>query len=259
MKIKNDILVDDCSGGQIWLTIDRLGIHNALSRAVLDELANAVAYHGEDEQTRFIVITGAGERYFAAGGDLVDLSSVRSAEATLAMSRNARSALDAIRNCKVPVIAYVNGDAIGGGAELALACDMRLIAASARIGYVQAKLAITTAWGGGTDLCTLVGASRALRMMTRCEMVSAETAVNWGLADAVITDGPRGNDVQEFLKPLLDRSPFMMRSIKQQTSASRTGKTYADRRDIEQTNLVQTWTHDDHWAAADRILLKEKK
>ena len=259
MKTKGDILVEDFGRGQIWLTINRPHIHNALSRSVLAELANAVVRHGGDVQTRFIVIQGAGERYFAAGGDLVDLSSVRTPEATLAMSSDARGALDAIRNCKVPVIAYVNGDAIGGGAELAIACDMRMIAASARIGYVQAKLAITSAWGGGTDLCALVGASRALRMMARCEMVGAEMAANWGLADVVIKDGPGGSDVQEFLKPLLDRSPLIMRFIKQQTSAWRTGRPYADRRDTEQKTLVESWTHVDHWAAAEHMLSKEKQ
>src|SRR3546814_13571644 len=77
------------------------------------------------------------------------------------MSVESRDALDAIRDCDVPVIAYLNGDAIGGGAELALACDMRVMAATARIGYIQAKLAIPPAWGGGTDLCVLIGSSRA--------------------------------------------------------------------------------------------------
>src|SRR3546814_11040713 len=108
------------------------------------------------------------------------------------MSVESRDALDAIRDCDVPVIAYLNGDAIGGGAELALACDMRVMAATARIGYIQAKLAITPAWGGGTDLCVLIGSSRAFRMMARCEMIAADPAPAWGLAAAVIPDGPDG-------------------------------------------------------------------
>jgi len=259
MEINQDILIEECGRGQITLTINRPHKHNALSRSVLSDLAQAMDRYGNDAVTRFILIQGAGERYFAAGGDLVDLASVRTTEATQVMSSDARGALDAIRNCKVPVIAYLNGDAIGGGAELALACDMRVIAGSARIGYVQAKLAITAAWGGGTDLCALVGAARALRMMARCEMINAETAVSWGLAETIIKDGSGGNDVKEFLKPLLDRSPLVMRAIKQQTSAWRTGCSYAERREIEQQNLIKTWTHDDHWVAAEQILSKEKK
>ena len=79
-----------------------------------------------------------------------------------------------LRACPLPVLAYLNGDAIGGGAELALACDMRLQSASARIGFIQARLAITSAWGGGPDLCRIVGAARAMRMMSRCELVDAQ-------------------------------------------------------------------------------------
>lgn len=259
MEISQDILIEDCGRGQIRLTINRPHKHNALSRSVLSDLAQAIDRHGDDARTRFILIQGAGTRYFAAGGDLVDLSSVRTREATQVMSSEARGALDAIRNCKVPVIAYLNGDAIGGGAELALACDMRMMAGSARIGYVQARLAITAAWGGGTDLCALIGAPRALRMMARCEMIDAETAVNWGLAETVVKDGPDGSDVKEFLKPLLDRSPLVMRALKQQTSAWRTGRSYEEQREIEQQNLIKTWIHDDHWAAAERILSKETK
>src|SRR5690606_19137494 len=129
--------------------------------------------------TRLIVLSGAGDRYFAAGGDLRDLATVRDEAATLAMAGQARAALDAVRECPVPVVAYLNGDAIGGGAELALACDLRLQAS-------QARLAITSAWGGGTDLCRLVGGARAMRMMARSELVDAQQALAWGLADAVI-------------------------------------------------------------------------
>ncbi len=259
MENNKDILVTDTGNGSISLTINRPHKHNALSRSVLKDLSETVTHYGKLATTRLIIIQGAGDRYFAAGGDLVDLSTVRTPEATRAMSTEARHALDAIRHCKVPVIAYLNGDAIGGGAELALACDMRLVSTKARIGYIQAKLAITPAWGGGADLCALVGASRALRMMSRCEMVAAELALDWGLADAIITDGPNGADIQDFIQPMLQRSNLIMRCLKEQASAWRTGHTYEERRSTEQQHLVATWTHDDHWEIADHILSKDKK
>lgn len=259
MENNKDIVVTNSSDGSISLMINRAHKHNALSRPVLKELSEAVTHYGKLESTRLIIIQGAGDRYFAAGGDLVDLSTVRTPEATRDMSTEARNALDAIRQCKVPVIAYLNGDAIGGGAELALACDMRLLSTKARIGFIQAKLAITPAWGGGVDLCALVGSSRALRMMSRCEMVTAELALNWGLADAIIADGPNGADMQSFIQPMLQRSNLIMRSLKEQTSAWRTGQTYEERRNTEQQHLVATWTHDDHWEIADHILSKDKK
>jgi len=198
-----DIVIEERAPGVIWITIDRAQKHNALARNVLSGIADAITVEGNRRETRLIVLTGAGDRFFAAGGDLVELAGVRDEAAVIAMTDAARVALDTVRNCAVPVLAYLNGDAIGGGAELALACDMRMQASHARIGFIQAKLAITSAWGGGPDLCQLVGAARAMRMMSRCELIDADQALRWGLADAVISDGPAGADIQAFITPML--------------------------------------------------------
>ena len=144
-------------------------------------------------------------------------------------------------------------------AELALACDMRLQGAHARIGFIQAKLAITSAWGGGPDLCRLVGGARAMRMMSRCELVDAQQALAWGLADAVIGNGPAGADVQAFLEPILTCSSQVLRGIKAQTRAWRLGEGYNASRDLEQQQLLATWLHDDHWRASEKLLSKARR
>ena len=252
----SSIAVREPQPGAVWITIDRAHKHNALARPVLAELADTVRAAGERDDVRYIVILGAGDKYFAAGGDLRDLSNVRDEAAVLAMMEEAGAALDAIRQCPVPVIAFLNGDAIGGGAELALACDMRLQSKHARIGYIQAKLAITSAWGGGPDLFQLIGPAHAMRMMSRCELVPAELAVSWGLADAVISDGPDGNDVAAFVKPLNACAPQVMRGIKAQAITARQGAGWQAHRAVEQKHLVTTWLHDDHWAASDKLLTK---
>ncbi|MGU7784926.1 enoyl-CoA hydratase/isomerase family protein [Burkholderia sp. PU8-34] len=255
----NEIIVEMRVDGALWITIDRAHKHNALARHVLSAIARAVDDAAARVDLRCIVLTGAGDRFFAAGGDLRDLSGVRDADATLAMSEQARGALDALRHCPVPVIAMLNGDAIGGGAELALACDMRMQAAHARIGFVQARLAITSAWGGGPDLCRTVGGARAMRMMSRCEMVDAACALSWGLADAVIADGPHGADVRDFLAPLLACAPQVLRGIKAQVIAWREGASGDAARRVEQQQLLTTWLHDDHWRASDTFLDKGTK
>jgi enoyl-CoA hydratase len=256
MNETNNVRVEEKTQGSVWITIDRAAKHNALARPVLAQLAEAVKAAASRHDTRYVVLTGAGDKYFAAGGDLRDLASVRDEVAVMAMMEEAGAALDAIRNCAVPVIALLNGDAIGGGAELAVACDMRLQSAHARIGYIQAKLAITSAWGGGPDLFQLVGRSHAMRMMARCELVGAEQALQWGLADAVITDGADGADVAAFLKPLDACAVQVLRGIKAQAIASRTGAGWQAHRRVEQKHLVQTWLHDDHWAASEKLLSK---
>jgi enoyl-CoA hydratase/carnithine racemase len=254
-----DIVVDASAGGLVRITINRPRKHNALALPVLDALAEAMADVGGDARTRCIVLRGAGDKYFAAGGDLVDLASVRSDAEIDAMVDRATSALDAVRNCPVPTVAYVNGDALGGGAELAVACDMRVFAAHARLGYVHGRIGITSAWGGGTDLCALVGSARATRMMSRCEMVTAEQALAWGLADQVATSGPDGGEVRGFLDPILEHSPLVLRGIKQQASAWRSGPGYAARREIERRNLKATWASPEHWAAVERFLEKDRR
>jgi len=253
-----EIVLETGVAGDVWVTINRPQKHNALTRTALDELADAMRQAGGDRSTRCVVLRGAGEKYFAAGGDLVDLAMVRTEEATCAMADGATAALDAVRNCPVPVIAYVNGDALGGGAELAVACDMRMLEAHARIGFVQGRVGITSAWGGGPDLYRLVGPGRAMRMMSRCEMIDAETALNWGLVDVVVTGGAKGADVQSFLKPCFERSPLLLRGIKEQALAWRQGLSYEAHRDIERKNLLATWLSDEHWVAVARFLARGK-
>lgn len=256
MQASQDIRIEERADGVVWITIDREAKHNALARGVLASLAQAVAGAGARPTTRLVLLRGAGDRFFAAGGDLVELSEVRDEAATQAMAERSRAALDAVRHCPVPVLAYLNGDAIGGGAELALACDLRLQAAHARIGYIQARLAISSAWGGGPDLCQTVGGARALRMMARGEMVGAERALDWGLADTVITDSAHCKDMQAFLAPMLECPPQVLRAIKAQTTAWRTGQAYEQRRQVERQQVLATWLHDDHWRASDRFLAK---
>jgi len=256
VQASQDITIDERADGVVWITIDRAHKHNALAGNVLALLAQAVTDMGGRPSTRLLVLRGAGDRFFAAGGDLVELSQVRDEAGTHAMADRSRSALDVVRQCPVPVLAYLNGDAIGGGAELAVACDMRLQASHARIGFIQARLAISSAWGGGPDLCQLVGGARAMRMMTRCEMVDAAQALAWGLADAAIADGPDGKDMASFLAPMLACPQQVLRGIKAQVTAWRTGQTYEQRRQVERQQVLTTWLHDDHWSASDRFLAK---
>jgi enoyl-CoA hydratase len=256
VSISDEIAVERDDQGVVWITIDRARKHNALGRQVLEGLRHAVQEQGARADTRLLVLRGAGERYFAAGGDLKELQDVRSEDATHEMADRSRGALDAVRHCPAPVLAYLNGDAIGGGAELALACDLRLQARHARIGFIQARLAISSAWGGGPDLFQLVGSARALRMMARCEMVDAGQALQWGLADAVIGDGPQGEDMRRFLDPMLSCAPQVLRGMKAQARAWREGESQARRREIEREQVIRTWLHDDHWRAAERVLNK---
>lgn len=242
------------------VTIRRPDKHNALSRPVLAALRSAFESAAGAMEIGCVVLRGAGQRYFAAGGDLRDLATVRSESDTREMATEACATLDAIRECPVPVIALVNGDAIGGGAELAVACDLRVMRAGAHIGYIHGKLALTSAWGGGPDLVSLVGRARALAMTTRCELVPGPKALDWGLADALAPEDPdRPDEALEsvlagFIAPMLRQSPRALRACKDQVRLARRGASWDERRATERENFVATWVHPDHWLAVGRIL-----
>jgi enoyl-CoA hydratase/carnithine racemase len=241
-------------GRVLRVTINRPDKHNPLSRAVLAELREVFDSARDEPELACVVLTGAGDKYFAAGGDLRDLAQVRTEQGVRAMVEESRAALDAVRTFPLPVIAVLNGDALGGGAELALACDMRVMREGAGIGYVQGRLAITTGWGGGTDLATVVGPARALRMTARGETVSAATALAWGLADAVAPADGLDAAVRDFLAPILKQTGNVLRGFKAQALAARRGLPFDERRAIEQHAFVTTWMHEDHWSAVERFL-----
>lgn len=245
-------------GRLLRVTINRPAKHNPLSRAILAELRGVFDSARDELDLACVVLTGAGDKYFAAGGDLRDLAEVRTEQGAAAMVEESRAALDAVRTFPLPVVAVLNGDALGGGAELALACDLRVMCEGAQIGYVQGRLAITTGWGGGTDLAMVIGPTRALRMTARCETVSATTALAWGLADAVAPPDALDAAVQDFLAPILKQTGAVLRGFKAQMLAARRGLPFEDCRAVEQREFVRTWMHEDHWSAVDRFLSSRK-
>ncbi len=252
-----DVLVER-AGRVLRVTLNRASKHNPLSRAVLARLREIFEGARDDARIACAVVTGAGERYFAAGGDLRDLAAVREEAEVRAMATEARAALDAVREFPVPVVALLNGDAIGGGAELALACDLRVMREGTNIGFIHGRLAITSAWGGGPDLVSVVGPARALRMTTRCELVPAATALEWGLADAVASGDALEGALREFLAPMLEQSRTALAACKAQARGARAGRSFEERRALELDAFVATWTHADHWAAVNRILDRGK-
>ncbi|MEQ8233952.1 MAG: enoyl-CoA hydratase/isomerase family protein [Gammaproteobacteria bacterium] len=241
----------------LYVTIDRAAKRNALSQAVLGELGDTFRAHAADDALLVAVIRGAGTRCFAAGGDLHEFETLREPDAVREMNRFSTAALDAIRDFPVPVVAAMNGDAIGGGGELAMACDMRVFARHARIGFVQGQMCISTAWGGGADLVRVAGAATALRMLTRAEFIAAGEARTLGLADAVQGEEEEFEAaVDAFIAPMRMRKPQVMRAYKTLARASRQDDGWRAVRAAEPDLLATTWLHDDHWTASAAALAR---
>ncbi|MBW7931294.1 MAG: enoyl-CoA hydratase/isomerase family protein [Gammaproteobacteria bacterium] len=246
--MSTDLIVER-RGAVLHLVINRPQRRNALALALLDAIGTTLAGHATDTGILCAVITGSGEKCFAAGGDLQELDAVRSAADTRTMSRRGRAALDQLRAFPVPVIAALNGLALGGGAELALACDLRIAAPNAEIGFLQAQLGVTTAWGGGIDLALTVGDRSALRILATAARIAPARALDIGLVDWVCAPGqPLEDCVETFLEPYLCRSRAVLEGCKAPVATARK-RAHAELAAIEEEHFIASWTSDAHWAA----------
>ena len=246
------------AGARLDIVLDRPHARNALSRATLDEIAAVFARFADRPELRVAVLTGAGDRAFAAGGDLKEFDELRTAAAAEALFDIGQRATDAVRGFPLPVVAALNGVALGGGAELALACDFRVAGPTARIGFIQAQLALSTGFGAGIDLMEVLGARRAFLHMLRAEALGPQEALACGLVDAVAAaDEPLAVAVDRFVAPILARPAALVRDLKAFVLTERHGAARATRRATERANFVRAWTDDAHWVAAAGLLARK--
>ncbi|MFZ3394128.1 enoyl-CoA hydratase/isomerase family protein, partial [Rhodococcus sp. 7Tela_A2] len=169
--------------GLAIVTIDRPHARNAIAPETMDQLEKVLdAAAG----ARALVIRGAGDKAFVSGGDLKELAKLRTHEEAAEMARQMRAICDRIAEFPAPVVAALNGHALGGGAEVAVAADIRVAADDIRIGFNQSTLAIMPAWGGAERLASLVGRGRALMLAGSGTILRAEEAERVGLVDRVL-------------------------------------------------------------------------
>ncbi|MBL8197541.1 MAG: enoyl-CoA hydratase/isomerase family protein [Chromatiales bacterium] len=249
-----DILLVERRSDTLRVIINRPDKRNALSLELLDRIGNAFAQHAADTTLKCAVLTASGDRCFAAGGDLRELEAVRSEADTLAMSRRARAALEQIRQFPVPVIAALNGHALGGGAELAMACDMRIATAQTELGFLQAQLNVTTAWGGGIDLLAALGSARALQLLLEARRIPAAEALRLGLMQKVCSGDETLEDcTAAFIAPFMERPVQVLRAFKALALEQRRAL-HERLASQEERGFAATWIHADHWTAAGRAL-----
>lgn len=238
-------------GGVATLTIDRPDARNALATQTMRELAEALDVVLQSEN-RVLVIRGAGEQAFCAGGDLKELEALRSKAEAVEMARTMRATLDRIPALAIPVIAALNGDALGGGAELAVACDFRIAAKRARIGFTQIRLGLVPAWGAAERLASLVGRGRALYMLTSGNNMRAEEALALGLIEEVVPDQDFEEHLEKQAAAIAQAPRRALAGIKASVGTLEPNR-YPEHAEAAIDAFAETWIDPAHWQAVERM------
>jgi len=190
-----------------YVTIDRPKVLNALNMATMGELRSLFADLKQDREVRVVILTGAGEKSFVAGADISELQRNNPVEAKEYTHRG-QAVLDQIENLGKPVIACINGFALGGGCELAMACTIRLASENAKLGQPEVKLGIIPGYGGTQRLPRLVGKGIALQLLLTGEMIGAEQAQRIGLVNEVVPVGQLISRAEAIAQMIIKNAPL---------------------------------------------------
>ncbi|NQV42963.1 MAG: enoyl-CoA hydratase/isomerase family protein [Candidatus Marinimicrobia bacterium] len=196
----------EMKGGVAHITIDRQSKLNALNEVVLNELEQVFLDLKHNEEARVIVITGAGEKSFVAGADISQFPSMSPEEAH-SFAKRGQAVFSIIESSSKPVIAAINGFALGGGCELALACHLRFASENAMFGQPEVKLGVIAGYGGTQRLPRLIGEGRALDLLLSGRMIKADEALQIGLINAVFPQVELLSKVEAYADLLMAQSP----------------------------------------------------
>lgn len=200
----------DRGEGRATVTISRPDKLNALNAATIGELDRAFRELAADDDVRGVVVTGAGDKAFVAGADIGELATMGSIDG-IGVSRQGQEAFRRLERMGKPVIAAVNGYALGGGMELALACHLRVASEKARFGLPEVKLGIIPGYGGTVRLPRIVGRGTALELILTGEMIGAERAYEMGLVNKVVAPERTLEAATELLDAILANGPIALR------------------------------------------------
>jgi enoyl-CoA hydratase len=202
-------------GAVATITINREKVRNALNGATTAEIVAALAEVERDEHLRVAIITGAGDKAFAAGADINELRALPSANAARLLAEHGHQAGTFMAQMSKVVIAAVNGFALGGGCELAMSCDIRLAASSARFGQPEINLGIMPGWGGTQRLTRLAGAGMSKLLNLTGDMIGADEALRIGLVERVYPDGELLDSARALARQIASKAPLAVAAIKQ--------------------------------------------
>ncbi|MCJ8165623.1 enoyl-CoA hydratase-related protein [Pontibacter sp. E15-1] len=206
MTIYNNLLLRQ-ENGILTITINRADKLNALNSETINEIHSAMQQVYDDETVQGVIITGAGPKAFVAGADIAEISQLTEVTAR-SFSESGQEAFSMIERCNKPVIAAVNGFALGGGCELAMACHMRVASTGARFGQPEVNLGLLPGYGGTQRLTQLVGKGKAMELMMTGDVLGAEEAKALGLVNHVVAPEELMPRCVELLQKIMSKAPL---------------------------------------------------
>ncbi len=200
-------LLTDLKQNILIVHINRPDKLNALNKEVFDELEQVLNEVYISEEIRSVIITGAGEKSFVAGADISELVKLNVSEAKLVAERG-QKIFQRIEDCTKPIIAVVNGFALGGGCELAMACHFRIASPNAKFGQPEVNLGLIPGYGGTQRLVQLIGKGRAIELLISGNMIDADTALQYGLVNAIVPQPELLEKAVAILNKINTKAPY---------------------------------------------------
>ncbi|TCD29550.1 enoyl-CoA hydratase [Pedobacter psychrodurus] len=201
-------LISEIKENILYVTINREKALNALNKDTLAELADLIAFANKTDEVRGVILTGAGEKAFVAGADIKEFSDYSGKQGEELAKRGHDLVFNAIENSSKPFIAAINGFALGGGLELAMACHIRIASDNAKLGLPEVTLGLIPGYGGTQRLTQLVGKGKAIEMITTANMITASDAEKIGLVNYVVPQPDLISKAEEMLNVIKQRAPL---------------------------------------------------
>jgi enoyl-CoA hydratase len=205
-------ITTEAQDGILVITLNRPDKLNALNRDLLQEIKDAVINAETDASVTGIILTGSGQKAFAAGADIAEFAGYSVAEGT-ALAAAGHDVMNVIENCGKPVIGAVNGFALGGGCELAMACHIRIASDNAKFGQPEVNLGVIPGYGGTQRLTRLIGKSQALELLLTGDAINAQKAKELGLVNDVVSSDELMNRCKAILEKTKSKSPLTISQI----------------------------------------------
>ena len=241
--------------GILLFTIEREDVRNAINFEVMNRLEQAIEQANVEEDIKALVITGKGTKAFCSGGDLAEFHRLQKEDDAFEMLEKMMNILYKLLTCKKLTVALINGKAVGGGCEMATACDFRIANTSTELGFIQGKLAITTGWGGGSILLEKLPQEKAMQLLLSAKRYKASELLKIGFLQKLFDHDPIEACIS-FIQPYIELSTNVISSYKQLLIEKWEKNSLKERMIKEAKNCSKLWAEEEHLRIVNQFLNK---